>query len=246
MTVPATRRSRRNTRRLVTARDDAMPATPASRPPREPAIPVVDPARLDDLSTQRGVLSDPFAVFGSNGASANEPPPAWLDDDDEIAIRLGRKTNEPPMTAAVWRAVADVARGCVVVLYRPPWEFAPQRTVLETRRRAASLARLLPAPRVASLGPRPTGFDPAEVAGWRPPTGAVELAAVNLARAVDDDEWTDPEAVAGWVADALDALAYYSSAHPDRAAARVSSASRREDTDPRVATAYGAARTKRG
>jgi hypothetical protein len=190
-----------------------MPATPAERPPRSPALPLADPVALADLRAQRGALAGTFAVFGTNGAVANEPPPRWLYDDDEVAQRLAGKPADDVLTAQVWRAAADVARGCAELLRpRSPFAAPPRRTVRDVRRRAATALRLLPAARLASLTPPHIEIDELDLHAWGPPTGAIEVAAVYLARAIDDDGWTDPEALAGWIADAASAVARYHAA----------------------------------
>lgn len=219
MTATATPTRRVTSARVAATRGDVMPATPAARPPRDPALLAADTPTAAELGRRSGILTHPFALFGTNGAVASEPPPLWLDDDAEIASRLARKSDQDVFTRAVWLLVADVARGCGMLLRpREPFEPLPRRTVSDLRRTASALARRLPAPRASYLDLGPVAIDAVDLLVWGPPTGAIELAAVNLARAIDDCGWVDPEALAGWVADAITALAHYRAAMPARGA----------------------------
>ncbi len=143
------------------------------------------------------------AVFG---LSATDPAlPAWLDDDQLVARRVAAKRADALMPE-VWSRLAVLAQVCVALARRHGDGPSLARTAL---RLAAPLAERLPRP------PRPLydrRFDRvpplADLRITGPRLDHLAVCASELAAALEPG-WTDPDALAGTVADTTAALRTY-------------------------------------
>jgi hypothetical protein len=171
------------------------------------------PATLADATTaaevaqQYGLLRDDLAVFGD--AVATEPLPRWAYDPAETASRRARK-DDSGLGPATWRAVANLVHACAVLTVPASGHALERRLALEVATTLVDrLTTALARPPVAVIDPpRLPRDEPLDVVdAWL--VGGIEAAAVRLCRALDDSGWTDPDELAGWVADTRDAVHLY-------------------------------------
>lgn len=158
---------------------------------------------LAELARTHGALTSDIAVFGTTPA-ATEPVPTWITHWPAVRHRLDRKDPSGLSRTTWWRVAALATQGHQLLRPQP----APSHALDNAIRLAAAVARTLPQPpRSLLLGP--TSEADKHLARWGPSTGAIEAALSRLCRALDDPTWTDPDALAGWIADAQTALATY-------------------------------------
>ncbi len=164
----------------------------------------------DALSAGHALLRDDAAVFGFSHAA--EAAPAWIEDDGEVGRRICAKVRDE-IDADVWWRVAEVARLCRRVSGSSTDGGQRLQQVKLALRASRSVARDLPAPLPLACA-LPGHASPADepraalvVAG--PRRDLVDSAGHRLAAALDEPGWIDPDALAGWVDDAVLALRAY-------------------------------------
>ena len=161
------------------------------------------------LAAGHELLRDDAAVFGLSYAA--EAAPAWVEDDGEVGRRICAK-GQDGLGADLWWRVADVARICRRLSRCP--RVADDVEELDHVERALatsrSVADQLPWPLPATcVRPDPLDEPVAVLVAAGPRRDLLDVAGHRLAAALDDPQWVDPDALAGWVDDAVLALRAY-------------------------------------
>ncbi len=162
----------------------------------------------DVLAAGHELLRDDAAVFGLSYAA--EAAPAWVDDDGEVGRRICAKAPDA-LGAELWWRVAEVARICRRLSRCPRRPEADELHHVEyALRTSLAVADDLPWPLPsACVRPDPLDEPAAVLAAAGPRRDLLDVAGHRLAAALDDPQWVDPDALAGWVDDAVLALRAY-------------------------------------
>jgi hypothetical protein len=162
------------------------------------------------LAAGHELLRDDAAVFGLSYAA--EAAPAWVEDDGEVGRRICAKAPDA-LGADLWWRVADIARICRMLSRCSGHQHSDDlRHVEDGLRTSLSVADDLPWPLPATCTrPDPLDEPVSVIAAAGPRRDLLDVAGHRLAAALDDPQWVDPDALAGWVDDAVLALRAYGS-----------------------------------
>lgn len=164
---------------------------------------LADQNLLHETEQTYGVLWSPLAVFGCTPGYVSDPVPAWILDPVAVRRRLTHK-DDSDLGPDVWNWIAALAAHSAELLRPRATTLIPTETLDAALTAHAEASRLLrPAP-PALLEYAPDLVGPVTVEHLA--ASALEAATVRLCDAIDDPQWTDPDALAGHLNDAGRAL----------------------------------------